>query len=344
MPGWRRMPDAVLVGLLDRLGIAASAGIDLRRAWDSEAGRLPARWRPAMRQVAEHLRSGTDLAAAMASAAGVFPAVVLGMVRVGDRTGRLAETLRETSQTVARTVASRRQLRAAVAGPAVRVAVAVAAIGVLIVVSGTARGLDGKPLDMVGLGLTGVDGLVRFLGAVAAVVAGTAVVWPIVARSWRDHGWARAVGKRIPWLGSAARSAEGAAWSRAASLAAHTGLSPGELVDLASAAAPGLSIERTLLEGRLRQGHDLAEALGEVGRLPREILEAIAVGEMTGNTAETLDRVAGRLEEAAIRGSAAAVRAVGFVAWALVAALVAMLVIRVASVYVGMIQEAARPL
>jgi hypothetical protein len=45
------MPDAVLVGLLDRLGIAASAGIDLRRAWDSEAGRLPARWRPAMRQV-----------------------------------------------------------------------------------------------------------------------------------------------------------------------------------------------------------------------------------------------------------------------------------------------------
>ena len=294
MPGWRRMPDAVLVGLLDRLGIAASAGIDLRRAWDSEAGRLPARWRPAMRQVAEHLRSGTDLAAAMASAAGVFPAVVLGMVRVGDRTGRLAETLRETSQTVARTVASRRQLRAAVAGPAVRVAVAVAAIGVLIVVSGTARGLDGKPLDMVGLGLTGVDGLVRFLGAVAAVVAGTAVVWPIVARSWRDHGWARAVGKRIPWLGSAARSAEGAAWSRAASLAAHTGLSPGDLVDLASA--------------------------------------------------ETLDRVAGRLEEAAIRGSAAAVRAVGFVAWALVAALVAMLVIRVASVYVGMIQDAARPL
>jgi type IV pilus assembly protein PilC len=222
--------------------------------------------------------------------------------------------------------------------------VAVAAIGVLIVVSGTARGLDGKPLDMVGLGLTGVAGLVRFLGAVTAVVAGTAVAWPIVARSWRDHGWARAVGKRIPWLGSAARSAEGAAWSRAASLAAHAGLSPGELVDLASAAAPGLSIKRTLLEGRLRQGHDLAEALGEVGRLPREVLEAIAVGEMTGNTAETLDRTAGRLEEAAIRGSAAAVRAVGFVAWALVAALVAMLVIRVASVYVGMIQDAARPM
>jgi hypothetical protein len=65
---------------------------------------------------------------------------------------------------------------------------------------------------------------------------------------------------------------------------------------------------------------------------------------MTGNTAETLDRAAGRLEEAAIRGSAAAVRAVGFVAWALVAALVAMLVIRVASVYVGMIQDAARPM
>lgn len=338
------MPDAVLVGLLDRLAIASAAGIDLRRAWDSEAGRLPARWRPAMRQVAERLRGGTDLAAAMAAADGVFPAVVLGMIRVGDRTGRLSETLRETARTVARTVAARRELRAAVAGPVIRVAVAVAAVGVLIVVSGTARGLDGRPLDMVGLGLTGVDGLVRFLVGVAAAVGGAAVAWPIVVRSWREHGWARAVGVRMPLLGSAARSAEGAAWSRAASLAAHAGVGPGELVELASAAAPGLSIERTLLEGRLRQGRDLAEALGDVGRLPREVLEAIAVGEMTGTTAETLDRVADRLDEAAVRGSAAAVRAVGFIAWAAVAALVATLVICVATAYVGMIQDAARPL
>ena len=46
MPGRREMPRTLQADLLGRLATALAAGIDLRKAWHSEIGRVPARWRP----------------------------------------------------------------------------------------------------------------------------------------------------------------------------------------------------------------------------------------------------------------------------------------------------------
>ncbi|MFM1996104.1 MAG: hypothetical protein RLZZ111_491 [Planctomycetota bacterium] len=342
MFGRRRMPDTVLADLLGRLAIAVAAGIDLRRAWDSEAARVPSGWRAAMRAVANRLRDGDDLASAMERADGAFPPLVTGMVRVGDRTGRLAEVLRETAATVEQSVRGRTALRRALAGPTVQLAMAMAAVAVLIGVSGRAHGVDGRPLDVLGIGLTGLQGLASYLTAIVAAVAAAAWLVPAAMRNWRDRGWVRAVGGRMPVLGGAARAAEGAAWCRAAALAAHAGVGIGEMVSLASAAAPGFAMDPAAVEGRLRRGDDLAAALSRCGALPREVLEAVAVGDMTGTTAEALERAADQLGDAARRGFAAAVRGAGFAIWAAVACLVAAIVIRVMMSYVGMIHDAAR--
>ena len=77
-------------------------------------------------------------------------------------------------------------------------------------------------------------------------------------------------------------------------------------------------------------------------RLPRVVTEAVAVGEATGTTAEALDRVADHLAEASIRGLAAAVQALGFVAWAAVAGLVVTIVVGVAGGYAKRIEGLAR--
>jgi hypothetical protein len=67
------------------------------------------------------------------------------------------------------------------------------------------------------------------------------------------------------------------------------------------------------------------------------------VGEVTGTTAETLDRVADQLDDRARRGCAGVVGAVGYGVWAAVAVLVAMVVIRVVTASVGIISDAANP-
>jgi type II secretory pathway component PulF len=342
MFGPRRMPDKVLADLLGRLSIAVASGVDLRRAWDSESARVPSGWRPAMRAAAVGIRRGDDLASAMERAGGGFPPVVTGMVRLGDRTGRLAEVLRETAASIEQSIRAWQALRQELFGPVVRLVVAMAAVAALILVSGMARGLDGRTFDVLGIGLTGRDGLATFLTVIAMAVAVSAWLVPAAVRSWRERGWVRPLGRRIPLLGGAARAAEASAWCRAAALAAHAGVGVGEMVALASAAAPGLAIDPAAVEGRLRLGDELATALARCGGLPREVLEAIAVGDMTGTTAEALDRMADRLGDAARRGFASAVRAAGFVIWGAVACLVAALVIRVMSSYIGMIHDAAQ--
>ena len=65
---------------------------------------------------------------------------------------------------------------------------------------------------------------------------------------------------------------------------------------------------------------------------------------MTGTIAETLDRLADRLEAESRAGFTAAAKVVGFLAWAAVACLIAAIVIRFASFYAGLIDQASRPL
>lgn len=344
MSGGGRLPDRVLADLLGRLGAALAAGIDLRRAWAGESARAPARWRPALDAVAAGLAAGESLATALARAGGAFPPLVRALVAAGDATGRDAEALRDIAATLELGIRGRRALRAALAGPALRLVVALAAVLVLILVNGAITDLDGRPVDILGLGLSGRSGAIVFATGVAAACALAVLAAPLVARSWSDRGLAHAVGGRIPILGPAVRSAEAAAWCRAAGAASHAGLDAGRLVAIASAAAPGLRIDPRRVEARLRQAASLQEALAADGRLPRAVLEAVGVGELTGTTAETLERLAGRLDEEARAGFAAAVGAVGFLAWAAVAGLVALVVFRFASFYVGLIQDAAKPL
>jgi len=338
------MPDRVLADLLGRLGIALEAGIDARRAWATAAARVPRRWWPVRDAVATGLAAGEPLAEALRRAGGAIPPLVTALVAVGDAGGRDAEAVRDVATALERSIRTRRELRAALVGPAVRLVAALAAAVVLILVNGAITDLDGRPVDILGLGLAGRTGAIRFVGGVAAALATVAILAPVVSRSWSDHGLARGIGARIPILGPAVRAAEAAAWCRAAGLASHAGLDAGRLVSLASSAAPGLRIDPVRIESRLRGAATLAEALAADGRLPRAVLEAVGVGELTGTTAETLERLGDRLDDEARAGFAAAAEAAGFLAWAAVAGLIALVVFRFASFYVGLLNDAMKPL
>ena len=167
---------------------------------------------------------------------------------------------------------------------------------------------------------------------------------PVMMRSWQDRGVVRRVADWLPLVGPAARAAETAAWCRTAAVASHVGLDAGRLVTLAAATAPGLRIDVGRFERAIRGGASLAEALAATRRFPRVVLESVAVGELTGSTAETLDRLARGLDDEARAGFQAAIKLVGFLAWAAVAAVIAVIVFRVFSAYVALLQEAGRPL
>ena len=338
------MPTRLLAELFGRLAIALGAGVDLRRAWASEAARVPARWRPAMERVARRLAASDALAASLRDAAGVFPPLVCSLVEVGERTGREPEVFRDLAASLAESDRAARQLWAALVKPALQLVAAAAAVGVLIVVSGSIGDLDGRPVDILGLGLKGMPGLMRYLTILAVGLGGVLIAAPPVLRSWRDRGIVRQLAARLPVIGPALVAGEAAAWCRAAAMAGHAGLDAGRLVELAAGAAPGLRMSAAEIESRLRAGATLDAALAACRRLPPRVIEAVGVGELTGTTPEVLDRLAPQLEEEARAGLAAAVTLAGWAVWAAVALLIALIVVRFFSFYAGLIEAAGRPL
>lgn len=344
MARFGRLPDGFVADVLGRVSAALAAGIDPKRAWESEAARASARHRPSLAAVAAAVASGAGLATALAAAGDAFGPVVRGMAVVADHTGRDAEVLRDVAEAVRHAVRARREFLASLATPALQLAAALATVGLLIVVSGGITGLDGEPLDLVGLGLRGTAGLRTYLVVLAAVAVAGVAATMVAARNWADRGGVRRAAAWIPVLGPALGAAESAAWCRAAALASGAGIDAGGLVGIASSAAPGLRIDPGAVETRLRSGADLAGALAAAGRFDRRIIEAVEVGEMTGTTPETLDRLATGLEVESRAGLAATARAAGFLAWAAVALLVTLVVIRFFSMYAGLIRDAARPL
>ncbi|NDC62442.1 MAG: hypothetical protein EBZ59_00275 [Planctomycetia bacterium] len=335
------MPAPLLADVLRRLAIALAAGIDLRRAWAAEAGRVPAAWRPRMELVAHGLAEGEGLAEAMARAGGTFPPLVLGMVAVGDQTGHQAETLRELAGQIDRAVRGVRAVRRSLVGPSLQLACGLAVVGILILVAGLVHDGRGRPVDVLGLGLVGTEGLLTYLAILGGCLLAGAVAFRAAVADWRSHGVVRLLVDRIPVVGPASRAAEAATWCRAASLASSAGLSAGRLVALASSAARGVRIGPEWIEERLRAGATLAEALRASRRLPARVVEAVEVGELTGETAESLERLAGELDEEARLGFAAAARGAGTAVWAAVAALITIVIFRIFSFYLGAIQNAA---
>jgi len=324
------MPTRILSGLLRRVSIALAAGIGIRRAWEGETQRAPVRWRGALEAVKAGLDAGDGLAAAFARAGTTFPPLVLGMAAVGDQTGHEAEALRDVANVLDHAERTRRELVRALIRPALQLLLAAAVVGWFIFLGG----------DMLGIGLKGPRGLAWFLGSLAALAVAALAVWRMSVASWRRRGIMRAVVDRVPMLGRAGRAAEAAAWCRAAALAGAAGLDAGRLVSMGALVAPGMAIDKTWLEERLRGGATLAEALQSSGRVMPRIVTAVGVGELTGSVPEVLERHAAEFDDEARRSLEAAAQGVAWGIWVLTAGVVIVIVVRFFMAYVRLIQNA----
>ena len=336
-----QMPTELQAGILGRMALSLAAGIGVRRAWKGEIERAPRRWRGAMESIGGALDRGESLSAAMARAGEAFSPLIRAMVAVGDRTGHEAETLRELSAMLEHAVRTRRELLRGLVWPGFQFLIAILVVGFLIWVAGGIRDERGAPIDILGFGLVGASGLAAYLSIVAFLAIAGVVGGRIACASWRQNGIVRRWLTPVPVIGTAARAAEVAAWCRAASLASAAGLDAGSLVRLGASVAPGIPLDADRVERRLREGATLTDTLRESGGFPRTILEGVMAGELTGNTAEVLDRLARDSDEEARRAFHAAAQLAGFLVWGGVAALIVLVIFRIFSFYVGAIQAAA---
>ncbi len=323
--------------------MSLEAGLDARTVWANEAAAARGWVARPLGRLAAKIQQGNNVAAAMAALGGFFPPLAVEMAALAEATGHQAEVFAQLADHYEHQLALRRIFLAAIAWPMIQLAIALAVIGLLIWITGVLEQMAGRPLDILGLGLTGGSGLVIYLGLLATAAA---VVLLVIYAARSDHRWTtplRRLVLHVPILGGALHKLALARLAWSLYLALGAGMDVRRAVALGIRSTRNARFERqsSNLTAQIARGESLVEVLRSSNLLPKDVLDCLAVGEQSGKLVESLAILGRQQQEAARRAMARLALAAGYLVWAMVAGLIVIVIFRLYSFYLGTIFEAA---
>lgn len=334
--------------LCRRLAVATEAGLTDRRTWSQEAERGGRAQRAAVGAVSAEIARGRSIDEALAAAGSYFPPLFRQLVAVGERSGRVDRTYRRLADHYDQMLTARRTLLGALAWPAIQLGIALATIGAVIWISSALdlKTVNGEPLDLFGLGLTGSSGLAVY---VTLLITAAIAVLLLVESGRRGMLWTRRLQRAAlgaPGIGGALETLALSRFTWAMQLVLDTDMDLRQALPLALEATAhdayrklGPQVARSI-----GQGATLHEALAATGKFPSEMLDAVAVGEQSGMLAETMQRQSKEYEIRAIGAIGLLARVLGGVVWIAVGVLLVVLIFRVFNAaYLEPIQQLSAP-
>ena len=236
---------------------------------------------------------------------GRFPAYVVGMVEVGECSGRTEQALQSLARYYERQEQMDRQIRSALTYPAILLLLMLVVIVVLL--SQVLPVFD-EVYASLGGQLTGVAGGLLLAGQaldaampVLCVLMAAAVALVLafsLSGSFRNRllaMWRRRFGDR-----GVSRAISEARFAQALSMGLGSGLPLEEAVDQCAALledVPSAAKRCRTCAGRLREGGDLADSLRESGVLPAAACRMLTLGLRSGNGDEVMEDIARRLSD-----------------------------------------------
>jgi type IV pilus assembly protein PilC len=341
------MPLKTLAVWCKSLATMLHSGVALLKALDVLARRTgSSACRRRLEAVRADVEQGADIHQALRQQGKYFPDLTVDMVSVGEQTGTLPEVLDRLAGHYENLIRMRRMLMALIAWPSIQLVAAILIIAAMIFILGIigeSRGPGSKPPDILGWGLTGTSGAIRWLvmsfGSIAAVIAG----YHLIAHTFRQQRALDGLLLRIPVLGGCLRAFSIARFSWAFALTQQSGMPIGKsLVSSFNATANGaFAAAGPEVEQSVMQGEELNMALAQSGLFPEEYLHIVQVAEASGTVPETLERLSPQFEEQARRSLVVLASALGWLVWLVVAGLIIFMIFSLFLNYVGMINAAA---
>ncbi len=339
-----------LAQLCHRLQIATGAGIKDFKIWESEAKRGSRAQQRKLEQVVSTLSKGGTLSQALASTGNYFPPLFRQMAEVGDVSGQLDRTYKRLAEHYDRTLAAKKAFLGALTWPAFQLGMAATVVGLLIWVMGMIGGnsVSGKeePFDLLGLGLVGTPGLIKYCSFLTFCAI---VVFLLVEAMRRGVGWIRPLQRAlvmIPVVGQAFQTLALSRFTWAFQLVLGTSMDLRKALPLVLDATGNhyYSSYGPEVAMRIEQGQDIHSALASTGVFPTELLDNIAVGEESGRLAETMQRLSKEYQERATSAISFLAQLAGYIIWLMVAGLIVMLIFRIFSSYVDVINDLTKPM
>ena len=330
--------------LCRRLSTALTAGIDIRKVLDREAQQARnAAARRRLAEVSSAVAQGETLTAALAETKDYFPPLFHELVEVGEQTGHLGEIFGQLAEHYESQIQLRQTFRAAIAWPIIQLFIALAIVGLMIRLSGTFEGLDGKPIDFLGIGLTGTWGLAIYIALLAAIAAGLFTVIRASNRGLVFVGPLQRAILRVPVLGPALQTLalSRLAWSMHLTMNAAMELRKALRLSLRNTGSALYTDAADKIDASIADGNSIHEAFCEAGCFPPDFLDAVDVGEHSGRLVESMAHLSRQYQEQARAALSTLTMVAGFAVWGLVAILLVCLIFRFALVYINMLNNAA---
>lgn len=236
---------------------------------------------------------------------GCFPAYVCTLVEVGERVGRLEQTLQSLAAYYRDRARMAQRIRSAVLYPTVLLGVLLAVLVVLLV---WVLPIFDEVYAQLGTRLTGVAGgllgLGRALGKALPWIAGLLALSGVAVLIPPVRSRVKALAIRIMGDRGVFAAVNAARFIQALSLGSGSGMVDREAVLLATSLAqvPGFQKRCEHCLARLDEGDSLQQALRQTGMLPPAECRLLDAGVRSGRAETVLEDISTRLMEAAEEG------------------------------------------
>ena len=314
------------------------AGLTLQHVFRQQAERGPLQVRPVAARISEEIDKGESLEAALRNEPGVFPAMFVSMVVVGEQSGCLPEVLAELEKYFLLQQKLRRQFISQIAWPVLEYLAAGLVIGLMIVFLSILSPANNKPFDPLGFGLTGFGGAITFMigyyGIGAVLIGG----YYFLTRTLNKAVTVHQVLLRLPAFGPCLSAVCMLRFCVALRLTMETGMSILKAMRLSLRATgnPAFESQADTVHDALRSGEELTLALSRTHVFPQNFLDIMANAEEGGRMSEVLENQAEFYEDETRRRMTILSRVAGWGVYALIGLTLIFMIFRIfLSIYGG---------
>ena len=299
----RRIPAKETAIFCAQTALLLKAGVPLHEGLDTLTDQGTATGRSLIQQIADAVAATGSLYEAV-QGAGVFPAYMVQMIRIGEKVGKLEEVLEALSQYYEREDKLRGAVRSAVLYPLVLVIMMAAVIAVLVaaVLPVFSQVLEGLGAEVSGAG-AGMLSAGTMIGRCSLVVVALllAVMLALIAMSLTAGGRERLVrlSAKLPFLRGVYRSIASGRFASVMSMMLASGYGLDESLELAEGVTSDPATIQKIVQCRekVSSGVSFANALLELELFSGLHTRLIQTGERAGRLDDVMRQMAAHYEE-----------------------------------------------
>lgn len=307
--GWRAIFDKSakkdVADLTRQLATLLNAGIKLTEALSVLIGQVSnPRLRAAVTEIRDRVVTGESLADAMSEYEAFFDVVFISMIRVGEITGTLPNTLTTLSTMIEKRQRLDAKLTTVMLYPAVLMVVCVAVVLVImtVVIPRIAEQLvkTGQQLPALTRGLIALSNMLTSGWSIVLLAGLVALVWLIRRLLTTERGarWKDKTLLRLPGFGALIKQRILARFSSTLAVLLGAGLSMAESLRVVAQVTGNTVMADAIKTARERilSGADITTPLRDSGVIDPTIAHMVAVGEKSGELEQMLRLISENLE------------------------------------------------